>query len=232
MLPFNPDRVVLYDRRRWNLLSSLRERALEVLRSLKKLRIEAFAYGSLARGDVSEGSDVDVFVPRPPRPISILEDALSGLGCPLERRIVQSTPNSAVKGYITLPNRVTVSFPLVPLRSREEEFYRFGGVVSERDLEGGVRRPGVNKSLILVFPTPDGHAELDVPGRESLVARIVGVSVETVRERVRVLGRRRVVGTTGIYASIVLGEFQEFEDGLLLLMRSRKLSRKRIGEVF
>ena len=54
---------VAYSESHWNLLRSLRTRAVEILEALGPLKDSAIAHGSLARGDVDGKSDVDILVP-------------------------------------------------------------------------------------------------------------------------------------------------------------------------
>src|SRR5205823_12027908 len=96
----------------------------------------------------------------------------------------------------------SVTVPLTPFRSLEVEFYAFGGKVALAELKDKIRNPGCTKRLILIEPTPEGHFESPVVGRESDVAKLLGVSVAIVTERVRVLTRRDTVGRTGMYIRI------------------------------
>ncbi|HDD68955.1 MAG TPA: DNA polymerase subunit beta, partial [Candidatus Korarchaeota archaeon] len=67
-----PEKVVIYDEKRWSLLKKLRNRAIMILELLLQVGIKGILYGSIARGDVREGSDVDVVVLRPTLP-SLIE---------------------------------------------------------------------------------------------------------------------------------------------------------------
>ncbi|MHA2199706.1 MAG: hypothetical protein ACXABN_07515 [Candidatus Thorarchaeota archaeon] len=98
------------------------------------------------------------------------------------------------------------------MRSREEEFYRWGGIIDSSGLEGDVRVPGVDKRLILIEPTDSGHSEHGVIGHESMTAKRLGVSTGIAQERVRVLSRRDNVGRTGVYLSRELDEDESFEE--------------------
>ena len=41
--------------------------------------------------------------------------------------------------------------------------------------------PGVDKRLILIRPTEDGHIEEDITGRESQVSKLLNISIDIVR---------------------------------------------------
>jgi predicted nucleotidyltransferase len=172
---------------------------------------------------VTYRSDIDVFVPTHV-PLLRVEEAIRNSLPVHSRLIVQATPTHAPKGYIFLNPEETemVSFPLAPLTPREEEFYRFGGLVSLKELREGRRVPGVDKRLIFISPTTEGHVELPVKGREAEVASRLGISIETVRERVRVLSRRSSIGRTGVFVKYYLMPHQGFEEAIHLLARQRR----------
>ena len=209
-------RHVVYDEEHWALLRRLRSEALRLMRILEAAGLRPIAHGSIARGDVHPGSDIDVFIPYPV-PSYRVELALESAGYRIYyKMVVQATPSMTPKAYLVLDpeERVVVSFPLAkPMRS-EYEFYYFGGVVTSEDIERGIRRPGVDKRLVLIEPTSDGHMESPVIGREAIVARILGISIETVRERVRVLTRRDEKGRTGVFVKLVLGPGQNIEEAV------------------
>jgi len=195
------DAIVEYGGERWRLLREKRARAVQLLEALKGLRARVVVHGSIARGDVRPGSDVDVVVLDPVPPDTV-EYALYRAGLrAVYREIVQATPSYTPKVYFYLDHEGerVVSVPLARLRPREREFYRFGGELGLEGLLADRRVPGVTKDLVLVYPLPSGHAEISVVGREGLAARIVGVSIETVQERVRVLTTRRERGRTGVF---------------------------------
>ncbi len=190
------ERKIVYGPERWEFLRELRGRAIPVLRALGG---ESYVYGSLARGDVRPTSDVDVIVLDGRRPVEI-EAALLAAGLePILKEIVMATPNSLPKGHIHLEGNVVVTVPLARPSSREEDFYRFGGIASLRDLLEGARRPGVDKRLMFIAPTEYGHFEFSILGREAEAASMLGVPEEVVAERVRVLERRDRMGRTGVF---------------------------------
>jgi predicted nucleotidyltransferase len=222
------DREVAYDDARWRLLEEMRSEAAELMRPIAAHHLEPIAYGSVARGDVNERSDVDVFVPRPPAP-SILEALVERAGIPMtHREIVQATPTYAPKGYIYAGERRGYSFPLVDLRTVELEFYGFAGSVTLDQIEADARVPGVDKRLMLIKPTEGGHIESPVQGREGAVAKTLGIAVTTVLDRVRTLRRRERVGRTGVYLKRALAPGESFGDIYQKLARRRPPMRRRL----
>jgi predicted nucleotidyltransferase len=224
------DRVeVSYGEERWALLRSLRGEASALMRPLVAAHIDCLAYGSLARGDVKSTSDVDIFIPSPPTP-ELIEAALERAGIRAsEREIIQATPGYAAKGYLYTAERRGYSFPLVPLLPAERDFYTFAGSVDLNQLEADARVPGVDKRLMLIEPTPRGHVESSVAGREGEVARLLGVDARIVMERVRTLERRRAVGRTGVYLKHILEPDEGFGEALHRLSLRRPAVRKRLG---
>jgi len=139
--------------------------------------------------------------------------------------VVQATPASTPKAYIELDpeGREVISFPLKETNPTEWEFYKFGGLVTLEELKMNVRKPGVNKNLILVIPTEEGHLEAPVINYEGYVASVLGVSINVVNERVRLLSKRDQVGRTGTYLKYVLKIGESFEEALSRLAKERKL---------
>ena len=85
----------------------------------------------------------------------------------------------------------------------------------------------ISKRLMLIQPTSRGHIEFSIIGREVEVAKIVGISLEIVNERVRVLTRRKEVGRTGIVLSINLKEGEVFEEVLRRVAGSNPIVGRR-----
>ena len=219
---------VVYDEGRWALFRRLRSEAGDLMRPLSERHLEALAYGSVARGDVGGGSDVDVFVPKPPSP-TVLEAIIERAGIPItHREIVQATPTYAAKGYVYVEENRGYSFPLVDLRTVEREFYSFAGSVTLGQIEGGERVPGVDKRLMLIEPTEAGHTESPVTGREGTVAKTLGIGVTAVLDRVRTLRRRERVGRTGLYLQRDLAPGESFGDVYRQLARRRPPLRRRM----
>jgi predicted nucleotidyltransferase len=219
---------VVYSEKRWNLLAQLRSRTVEVMRALEKAHLFSTVHGSIARGDVSTNSDIDVFIPDPPSSFTV-ETALENAGFTQNKRvIVQATPSYAVKGYIELEPKRMVSFPLMKLRQTEREFYSFGGETTLQMLVDNVRVAGVDKRLMLIEPTSKGHVESTIVGREEAVAHLLHVSVATVLDRVHALLRRDKVGRTGVFIERELAENETFEMVLKQFVDQNPAVRRRL----
>jgi predicted nucleotidyltransferase len=177
------------------------------MRKLQSGGFKPFVYGSVARGDITKSSDIDIIILRP---VSSYRIELV-LGNPLKRELVQATPSMVLKGHIHLPDDIVVTFPLFKLMSREEEFYRWGGLIDTRGIEENTRIAGVDKRLILIEPTDTGHTEYGVMGHEHEVSKKLNVSLAITQERVRVLTRRDNVGRTGVYLTRTLAPEENFE---------------------
>lgn len=201
-------REVSYDNSRWSTLQKLRKRTLEVMQQIETTGAKPLVHGSVARGDVTDSSDIDIIIPQP---VSSYRLELV-LGNPLHRELVQATPSMVLKGHIHLEGDVVVSFPMFKLMSREEEFYRWGGALDSNAILADHRVSGVDKRLILIEPTDTGHIESGVIGDEYYVAKKLGVSIDIARERVRVLTRRDSVGRTGVYQTYELKDTESFEE--------------------
>jgi predicted nucleotidyltransferase len=218
---------VAYEERRWQLLDQLRSKAVDIMETLNNHHLRSIVHGSIARGDVSETSDIDVFLPDPPSSF-ILETYLEQSSFRgYSRTIVQATPIYALKGHIELDQQTSLSFPLVKLRPVEKDFYRFGGEASLSILKEEKRVSGVDKRLMLIEPTEDGHVESAVVGQEEAVANLLGVSLNTVLDRVRALIRRDEVGRTGVFIKKELAPDETFEQALKHLADQNPAVRRR-----
>ncbi|MEM3072467.1 MAG: nucleotidyltransferase domain-containing protein [Candidatus Bathyarchaeia archaeon] len=219
---------VRYSESRWRLLKNLRAEALSIISALRKWDVEAYAHGSVARGDVEPWSDVDVVV-REVVPSHKIELALKNEGFKIfSRKIAQATPRHAPKAhiYLDLREKIVVTFPLASFRAIELDFYKFGGIVSHEGLIEGVRVPGCTKRLTVVRPVEDGHIEFGVVGREVEASKVLDVNLETVLERERVLLRRDKIGRTGIFISKVLEDDETFEKALKSFVESNPMLRR------
>ena len=222
---------IIYDEKRWRLLNQLRAEAIELMDALNSMHIFSVVHGSIARGDVTEKSDIDIFIPDV-IPSFLVETALERAGIPISERIlVQATPTYSIKAYIGIDERRSVSFPLSKLRKTEREFYKFGGEATLEMLRRGVRVPGVDKRLMLIEPTEDGHIESSILGREGEVAKLLGISIETVLDRVRTLTRRDRIGRTGLFIERRLASNETFESVLKELAERNPAVRRRLRTV-
>ncbi|NOY10684.1 MAG: nucleotidyltransferase [Archaeoglobi archaeon] len=223
---FGSRRKVRYGEDRWRLLREKRRVAREIMETLESSGIPSIVYGSVARGDVRKTSDVDIFIPLN-IPSYKIELALEDF-CILERRIVQATPNYAIKGEIVLEN-ASVSFPLVKMKEKEMDFYRFGGYLDLDMLVSEKRVSGVDKRLVLIVPLRDGHYEIPADEMDkSELADFLGVGIEIVIERFRVLERRREVGRTGVFLNEPVPDFESFESHLSALALQNAYLKRRM----
>ena len=219
---------VTYTSARWQLLNELRSKAEEVMAALEEFHLVSIVHGSIARGDVKKGSDVDVFIPEVQNSF-LVETALEKATVPINSRlIVQATPNYAMKAHIEVNAQITVSFPLMQMRRVEREFYRFGGETNLNQLKAGVRVAGVDKRLMLIEPTDKGHVESSIIGREEFAVKILGISAETVMDRVHTLLKRDTVGRTGVFVKKELAPDETFELALKKLSDLNPAVRRRM----
>jgi predicted nucleotidyltransferase len=218
---------VVYDKRRWKLLKQMRKKAVQIMETLDSCNLRSIVHGSIARGDVSETSDIDVFLPSPPSSF-VIETSLERSGFRVcQRTIVQATPFYALKGYIGLDSQASLSFPLVKLRPVEKDFYRFGGEATLSTLKEDRRVLGVDKRLMLIEPTKQGHIESAVVGREEEAANLLGVSLNTVLDRVHALLRRDEIGRTGVFIERELAPDETFEQAMKKLADQNPAVRRR-----
>ncbi len=219
---------VVYSSERWALLREFREKAAHLISTLESRHIEAIVHGSIARGDVDRGSDVDLFIPNAPSSF-LIETVLEQSNVPVATRtVIQATPAYAMKGYLEIDPATTVSFPLMGLRRVEQEFYRFSGEINLTQLKASLRVVGVDKRLMLIEPTERGHIESSIIGREEAVAKMLGVAVETVLDRVHALMKRDAVGRTGVFVKKELAVDETFELALKRLAAENPAVRRRL----
>lgn len=217
-----------YGRERWAILQKTKESAKELLEALQVSNVEAVIHGSVARGDVHKGSDVDVFIPNPPSSFQI-EAALEKANIPVAARmVIQATPLYAMKAYIEIDDASTVSFPLMNLRRVEREFYKFSGEITLAQINANLRVAGVDKRLMLIEPTEKGHVESSILSKEEHVAKCLGIAAETVMDRVRALTKRNSVGRTGVFVKQELDADETFEMALSRLAAGNPAVRRRL----
>jgi predicted nucleotidyltransferase len=217
-----------YNAARWTKLQELREKAVAVMTTLNAFHLQSTVHGSVARGDVNPDSDIDIFIAEVQSSF-LVETTLEKAKIPLNARfIVQATPNYAMKAHIEIDEATTVTFPLMKMRRVEREFYRFGGEANLAQLKADVRVAGVDKRLMLIEPTASGHVESNIVGREEGVAKLLGISAETVLDRVHALLRRDAVGRTGVFVKKELAADETFELALKKLAEANPAVRRRI----
>lgn len=219
---------VTYSQERWTQFAALRRKAEELMKVLLSSNFSPITYGSIARGDVSKSSDIDVFIPEPASTVAV-EMALERADIRPRRRIlVQATPSYALKACFEIEEYVSVSIPLVKLKRTEREFYKFAGEIALEQIKLEKRVPGVDKRLMLIEPAPSGHVETSIIGRESYVSKLLGVSSQIVNERVRVLMKRDKVGRTGIFLERDLSSDETFESIVREIAKTSPALRRRL----
>ena len=205
---------VIYPPAQWQLFRKLRQNSRILLEVLTKDHIPAIIHGSIARGDVSKSSDIDIFIPIKIQSFKLLTTLQEAKLNIYSQQIIQATPSDAIKAHVYIDERTSISFPLVEFSSREREFYTFGGETNLDGVRQELRVPGVDKRLMLIRPTTQGHMESPVSGDKNYVSYILGVSPAVVDERMRVLLRRDDVGRTGVFVKHDLGKDESFEEAV------------------
>ncbi len=225
-------REIVYGSERWAKLKTLREKAAVLMSALDTFHLQSVVHGSIARGDVKQGSDIDVFIPDIQNSF-LVETALEKAGIRINSRlVVQATPTYAMKAHIEIDEESTISFPLMQMRKVEREFYRFGGEINLSQLKADLRVAGVDKRLMLIEPNMQGHEEGSIIGKEAFVAKTLGISVESVLDRVRALTKRDTVGRTGVFLKRELSGNETFELALKRLSDLNPAVRRRLKKEF
>jgi predicted nucleotidyltransferase len=206
-------RLVRYSPHRFALFKEKRRRALPFLEALPA---GSRLFGSVARGDVREASDLDIEVPAGVASFEV-ELSLSRMDEPVvSRALVQATPNAVVKAVWSL-GEVAVSLPLTRPNPSEADFASFAGAVGLEHVKASKRVPGVDKRLLFIEPVEAGHRESSVADRVGEAAKVLGIDAEVIRGRVRVLSRRAQKGRTGIYMNEPLADGDSPEEVLAAL---------------
>ncbi|MBS7658318.1 MAG: nucleotidyltransferase domain-containing protein [Candidatus Bathyarchaeia archaeon] len=219
---------VIYDSNRWILLKKLRDKAEKIMKVLQEAGLEAMVHGSIARGDVDAYSDIDIIIPYV-IPSHKVEAALTLKNFIIySKKMTQATPSHTIKAHLYLDplEKVSVTFPLLPFKDLELEFYRFGGLASLKELITNIRVPGCTKKLTFIEPTLRGHKEFSIIGREKEVAKKLNISIEIINERIRVLTRRDKIGRTGVFLDKKLRLEESFEYALKELMDNNPAIRR------
>ena len=117
---------------------------------------------------------------------------------------------------------------LTKLNKRALEFYNFGGTVDLSQLKKNVRVPGIDKRLVLIKPNSQGHEEYSIINQENIAAKDVGIKIETIVERKRVLLRREKHGRTGVFLKRELAKDDSVETVLKNLADRKSIIRKKL----
>ena len=74
-------REIVYDVGQWDLLEKFRKKTMSLMEPLEKRHMETIVHGSIARGDVNEKSDIDIFIKSQTSSFSV-ETTLEKAGIP------------------------------------------------------------------------------------------------------------------------------------------------------
>ena len=214
-----------YSKEELELLARLRDRSTELLQMLNANSIHGFVHGSVARGDVSPTSDIDIHIPYPIPSFRLdLSDEFVGK----ERRIIMGTPNSTIKGLLILDEDCSLSFPLSTPKEREMEFYKFSGLLFLEDLKKGKSTSGITKQLLLIEPMKTGYWYSSVIPDKKRVMKLLNISQRIVDERIRVLLRRDEIGRTGKILDYLIPPHENYEQALNKIASKNPIVRNQL----
>jgi len=217
---------IIYTKSDWTLLKLKRERAINLIEMFEGLK--PYIYGSVARGNVHKNSDIDlVFI----EPIQLfrIEFILNKNGFKhYFREIIMATPKDSIKLYIYLNELESITVPLTKLDKKSLEFYDFGGKINLQELKLGVRVPGIDKRLVLIKPNPMGHDEISIINNEAMAAKELGINIETLKERKKVLLKREKHGRTGVFLKREIEMNETTEEVLKKLSNTKAIIRKKL----
>ncbi len=220
--------TIIYSEKKWFLLKKKREIAFKLLQMFDKEGLKPFIYGSIARGDVHETSDIDlIFLQEVPS--YQIEFILNKNGYNnIFREIIMATPSDSIKLYIHLSELESIILPLSKLEGNIIEFYDFGGKINFSQLKSETRVAGIDKRLVLVKPNPQGHEEISVINNEAITAKEIGINIKVINERKKVLLRREKHGKTGVFLKRQLEMNDSTEEVLKKLANRKSIVRKKL----
>ena len=220
--------TVIYSENHLELLREKRERSKILLDMFAKEGLKPFIYGSIARGDVNNDSDIDIVIVQSIAPYQI-EVLLDKNGYKnYFREIIMATPADALKLYIYLNELESITIPLSKFEKRSKEFYDFGGKINLDQLDNNIRVPGIDKRLVLIQPILEGHEEGSVIGNEHLAAKKLKVSINLINERKKVLLKRERFGKTGVFLKRPIAMNESIEDVVKNLANKKSIVRKKL----
>jgi len=220
--------IVAYSEKDWALLKKKRNSAIKLLEMFVNESLNPFTYGSVARGDVHEYSDIDIIFPQQ-IPTFQIEFILNKNGYERYfREIIMATPKDSIKLYIHLSELESITIPLSKPNKNVMEFYDFAGKTNLKQLKSDIRVPGIDKRLVFIKPNSNGHEELSIINNESIVAKGVRISIETINERKKVLLRREKYGRTGVFVKRPLEINESTEEVLKKLANEKSMIRKKL----
>ena len=221
--------LVVYSEKDWTLLEKKRISAIKLLEMFGKEGLNPFTYGSVARGDVHEYSDIDIIFPQQ-IPTFQIEFILNKNGYERYfREIIMATPKDSIKLYIHLSELECITIPLSKPSKNVMEFYDFAGKINLKRLKSDIRVPGIDKRLVFIKPNSKGHEEVSIIDNESIAAKGVGISIKTINERKNVLLRREKHGRTGVFVKRPLEIHESTEEVLKKLANEKSVIRKKLS---
>ena len=220
--------TVTYSENRLKLLQQKRERSKSLLEMFVKEGLNPFIYGSVARGDVHNDSDIDIVLIQSiaPYQIEIILDK-NGFNNYF-REIIMATPADTLKLYIYLNEFESITIPLTKFDKKSREFYDFGGKIKLDQAIDGIRVPGIDKRLVLIQPNVSGHEEYSIIGNEHLAAKQLNVGIDLINERKKVLLKREKFGKTGVFLKRPIEMYETTEDVLKKLANNKSIVRKKL----
>ncbi len=218
----------IYSKEDWTLLQIKREQAIKLLDIFVNEGFNPFIHGSIARGDIHESSDIDlVFLHQiPPFQIELILDK-NGYNNYF-REIIMATPSDSIKLYIHLSEIECITLPLSKFERKSMDFYDFGGKLDIHQLKMDIRVPGIDKRLVLIRPNSEGHEEFSIIGNEANIAKEVGVNIDIIYEREKVLLRREKYGRTGVFLKRSIQINETTEEVLKKMAKSKSIIRKKL----
>jgi predicted nucleotidyltransferase len=190
--------------------------------------LNPFIYGSIARGDVHNDSDIDIVLLQSIASYQI-EIILEKNGfINYFREIIMATPADTLKLYIYLNELESITIPISKFDRKSREFYDFGGKINLNQIKNSIRVPGIDKRLVLIQPISDGHEEYSIIGNEHLAAKQLNVSIDLINERRRVLLKRERFGKTGVFLKRSIEMNETTEDVLKRLANKKSIVRKKL----
>lgn len=220
--------IIAYSEREWLLLEEKRNSACKLLEIFFKEGFYPFVHGSIARGNVHETSDIDIIFLQEIPPFQI-EYILNKNGYRnYFREILMATPSDSLKLYIHISELESISVPLSKLNTNGIEFYNFGGLINLNQLKSGLRVAGIDKRLVLIKPNSQGHEEISIIGNEAISAKELGIGINIVYERKKVLLRREKHGRTGVFLKEKIQMNETTEEVLKKLANRKSIVRKKL----